>query len=638
MSVDRGTPEGAGHGQSDAIDPERSSDPVSAVKPSMYQSLNLGYALRIWQRGFSVASERVERKLAAILAADVVGYSRLTGADEEGTIGRVQVQRREIMDPAIAAHRGRIVKTTGDGILIEFASVVDAVRCAVAVQQETTSRNDDQPQEKRIAYRIGIHVGDVVVDGDDLLGDAVNVAARLEGIAESGGICISEDAYRQVRDRVSSKFADGGEQQFKNIARPVRVYYLADDPSSAAASRGALSPDKPSIAVLPFHNMSGDPDQEYFADGMVEDIITALSRFSWLMVIARNSTFTYKNKAIDVKQIGRELGVRYALEGSVRKAAGTVRITGQLIDCATGAHLWADRFDGAFDNVFDLQDQVAASVVGAIEPRLRKAEIERATRKPTGNLDAYDYFLRGLSRFHLYTRQGNEDALKLFLKVIDLDPNYAAAYGMAAYCGHRRRVWGWTDNRKGDLQELAHLARQAAKLGKDDPVALSTAGWVTAYDLRDPELGTALIDRALALNPSEATAWWMSAFAHVWLGDPGRAIAHAQRAMRLNPRDPQIHQMYSAIGNAYFVSGKYEEAAASALAALQVEPDFQPCLRLGAAACGQLGRLEEANRLILHLRELFPDITLTVLKDLLPYRPDHLAAFLDGLRKAGLPE
>jgi adenylate cyclase len=586
-----------------------------------------------------VASERVERKLAAILAADVVGYSRLTGADEEGTIGRVQALRREIIDPAIAACRGRIVKTTGDGILIEFASVVDAVHCAIELQRGTASRNDDQPQDKRIAYRIGIHVGDVVVDGDDLLGDAVNVAARLEGVAEPGGICVSEDAYRQVRDRVSARFVDAGEQQLKNIARPVHVYCLADEATAAAAVRSALTPpDKPSIAVLPFHNMSGDPEQEYFADGMVEDIITALSRFPWLMVIARNSTFTYKNKIIEMKQVGRELGVRYALEGSVRKAAGTVRITGQLIDCATGVHLWADRFDGRLDNVFDLQDRVTANVVGAIEPRLRKAEIERATRKPTGNLDAYDYFLRGLSRFYSYARQGNEDALKLFLKVIDLDPNYAAAYGMAAYCRHRRRACGWSDDQKGDLHELSRLARQAAKLGKDDPVALSTAGWVTAFDLRDPELGAALIDRALALNPSEATSWWMSAFARVWLGEPEQAIVHAQRAMRLSPRDPLIHQMYVAIGNAHFVSGKYEEAAASALAALQVEPDFQPGLRLGAAAYGQLGRPEEANRLILRLREAFPDVTLSVLKDLLPYRLDHLTAYLDGLRKAGLPE
>jgi TolB-like protein/Flp pilus assembly protein TadD len=586
-----------------------------------------------------MASERVERKLAAILAADVVGYSRLTGADEEGTIGRVQALRREIIDPAIAAHRGRIIKTTGDGILIEFASVVNAVRCAVELQRGTTSRNDDQPQDKRIAYRVGIHVGDVVIDGDDLLGDTVNVAARLEGIAEAGGICVSEDVYRQVRDRVLSKFVDTGDQQFKNIARPMRVYCLTDHLSPVAASRAALSPpDKPSIAVLPFQNMSGDPEQEYFADGMVEDIITALARFSWLMVIARNSTFTYKNKAVDVKQIGRDLGVRYALEGSVRKAAGMIRITGQLIDCVTGAHLWADRFDGGLDNVFDLQDQVTASVVGAIEPQLRKAEIERAIRKPTSNLDAYDYFLRGLSQFHSNTRKGNENAFQLFLKAIDLDPNYAAAYGMAAYCCHRQRVWGWSDDRKGNLQELAHLARQAAKLGKDDPVALSTAGWVTAFDLRDPEQGAALIDRALSLNPSEAMAWWMSAFAHVWLGEAERAVAHAERAIRLSPRDPMIHQMHSAIGNAYFVSGKYEEAAASAMVGLQVEPDYQPALRLGAAAYGQLGRLEDAKRLLLHLRELFPDLTLSVLKDLLPYRPDHLAAYLDGLRKAGLPE
>jgi TolB-like protein len=284
---------------------------------------------------------------------------------------------------------------------------VDAVHCAIELQRGTASRNDDQPQDKRIAYRIGIHVGDVVVDGDDLLGDAVNVAARLEGVAEPGGICVSEDAYRQVRDRVSSRFVDAGEQQLKNIARPARVYCLADEATRAAAVRSALTPpDKPSIAVLPFHNMSGDPEQEYFADGMVEDIITALSRFPWLMVIARNSTFTYKNKIIDMKQVGRELGVRYALEGSVCKAAGPVRITGQLIDCATGVHLWADRFDGRLNKVFDLQDRVTTNVVGAIEPRLRKAEIERATRKPTGNLDAYDFFLRGLSRFHLHTREG----------------------------------------------------------------------------------------------------------------------------------------------------------------------------------------------------------------------------------------
>jgi adenylate cyclase len=588
-----------------------------------------------------VEKERVQRRLAAILAADVAGYSRLTGADEEGTIVRLRGLRRELIDPTITAYGGRIVKTTGDGILIEFPSVVDAVRCAVEVQCGMVSRNSDVAVDLRIEFRVGINLGDVVVEGDDLVGDGVNVAARLEAMAEPGSICMSEDAYRQVRDRVPFKFVDSGEQQLKNIARPVRVYRLAVASSATAASQTAPPlPDKPSIAVLPFQNMSGDPEQEYFADGMVEDIITALSRFSWLMVIARNSTFTYKNKAVDVKQIGRELGVRYALEGSVRKAAGQVRITGQLIDCTTGAHLWAERFDGSLENVFDLQDQIAANVVGAIEPRLRKAEIERANRKPTESLDAYDYFLRGLSSFHAYTRQANEDALTLFSKAIALDPNYAAAYGMAAYCRHRRRVWGWSQELARDARELEHLARQAAKLGKDDPVALSTAGWVTAFDLRDLERGCALIDRARFLNPSEATAWWMSSFVQVWLGETDVAIEHARRAMRLSPIDPLMHQMHCAMSNAYFGSGHYEEAAAWALCALQVEPDYQPALRTGAAALGLLGRLEAASRLLVHLRELFPQVTMSVLKDLLPAykRADHLAALYEGLRKAGMPE
>jgi adenylate cyclase len=367
---------------------------------------------------------------------------------------------------------------------------------------------------------------------------------------------------------------------------------------------------------------------------------TALSRFRQLFVIARNSSFTYKGRAVDVKQVGRELGVRYVLEGSVRKAANKVRIKAQLIDTSVGTHLWADRFDGSLEDIFELQDQVTASVVGAIGPKLEQAEIERAKRKPTESLDAYDYFLRGLSRFHSYTREGNEDAIALFSKAIDLDPNYAAAYGMAAYCRHRRRVWGWTRDRARAVQELEALARQAAKLGKDDPVALSTAGWVVAFDLRDVEHGAALIDRARTLNPSEATAWWMSSFVHVWLGETDVAIEHARRAMRLSPFDPLMHQMHCAMSFAYFGSGHYEEAAGWALRALQVEPDYQPALRTGAAALGLLGRLEEASRLLVHLRELFPQCTILVLKDLLPAykRADHLAALYEGLRKAGMPD
>jgi TolB-like protein/class 3 adenylate cyclase len=322
-----------------------------------------------------VPSERVDRKLVAILAADVAGYSRLMGADEEGTLSRLKLHRRELIDPKIAERRGRIVKTTGDGMLVEFGSVVDAVRCAIDVQRGMAERNAESSDDARIAFRVGINLGDIIIDGDDIHGDGVNVAARLEAIAEPGGICISDAAYQQVRDRLDAAFEDSGEQALKNIARPVRVYRVRLNGGPAPAASPALAlPDKPSIAVLPFQNMSGDPEQEYFADGMVEEIITALSRFRQLFVIARNSSFTYKGRAVDVKQVGRELGVRYVLEGSVRKAASRVRITGQLIDAATGAHLWADRFDGGLEDVFELQDQITASVVGAIAPKLEQAE------------------------------------------------------------------------------------------------------------------------------------------------------------------------------------------------------------------------------------------------------------------------
>src|ERR1700720_2812175 len=345
------------------------------------------------------------RRLAAILAADVAGYSRLMGADEEGTHERLKALRRELADPKIKEHRGRIVKTTGDGLLIEFASVVDAVRCAVEVQREMAERNADVSPDRRIEFRMGINLGDIIKDGRDIYGDGVNVAARLEALAEPGGICVSRVVRDQVRDKLAFSFEDMGEQQVKNIARPVRVHRIVlgegAGPSEATAG-GAVNPplvlpDKPSIAVRPFENMSGDPEQEYFADGMVEEIITALSRFKSLFVIARNSTFTYKGKPVDIKQVGRELGVRYVLEGSVRKAGNRVRITGQLIEAATDRHVWADKFDGALEDIFDLQDQVTMSVVGLIAPKLEQAEMERAKQKPTERLDSYDFYLRGVA-------------------------------------------------------------------------------------------------------------------------------------------------------------------------------------------------------------------------------------------------
>jgi adenylate cyclase len=380
-----------------------------------------------------MVEQRVERRLTAIFAGDVAGYSRLMGADEEGTLSRLNAHRREFLEPKIAEHRGRIVKRTGDGILIEFASAVDAARCAVEIQHGMIERNAPEPQDKRIEFRIGIHVGDIIIEDGDMFGDGVNIAARLEGIAQPGGICISDDAYRQVRGKLDANFQDAGEQELKNIALPVRIYHLL--PGGGAMETPALAlPDKPSIAVLPFQNMSGDSEQEYFADGMVEDIITGLSRIKWLFVIARNSTFTYKGRAIDVKQVGRELGVRYVLEGSVRKAADRVRITGQLIDAATGAHVWAQRFDRRLEDIFALQDEITLNVVGAIEPSLRDAEIERAKRKRPDSLDAYDLVLRAIPHVYLAMPEEAAKALPLLERALVQDPSYAGAHGWLTWC------------------------------------------------------------------------------------------------------------------------------------------------------------------------------------------------------------
>src|SRR5436190_3650113 len=369
------------------------------------------------------------------------------GSDEEGTLAALKNHRRELIDPLITQHQGRIVKTTGDGMLIEFASVVDAVRCAVVVQQGMEDRNANLPEGQRIRFRIGINLGDIILDEGDIFGDGVNVAARLESLADPGGICLSDDAHRQVRRKLEVAFEDAGEQHLKNIAVPVRVFRLRPLDEAGRAAPALTLPDKPSIAVLPFQNMSGGPEQDYFADGIVEDIITALSRFRNLFVISRNSSFSYKGHAVDVKQVRRELGVRYVLEGSVRKAASRVRITAQLIDAATGGHLWADRFDGALENIFELQDRVTESVVGAIAPKLEQTEIERAKRKPTDSLDAYDYYLRGQASIHPWTREGHEEALRLFYRAIELDPGFASAYGMAAWCRLQSKVRGWMHDR-----------------------------------------------------------------------------------------------------------------------------------------------------------------------------------------------
>jgi adenylate cyclase len=582
------------------------------------------------------------RRLAAILAADVAGYSRLMGANEEGTLNRLKALRRELIDPKIAEHRGRIVKTTGDGMLLEFASVVDAVRCAVEVQEAMIDREKDVAVEQRIQFRIGINLGDVIVDGDDIHGDGVNVAARLEAMAEPGTVCVSAAVWEQVRGKVSFAAKDLGEHHLKNIERLQRVFRIGTGlPAAAEAIAKPLPlPDKPSIAVLPFQNLSGDPEQEYFTDGMVEDIISGLSRIGWLFVIARNSSFTYKGKTADVKQVGRELGVRYVLEGSVRKGGSRVRITGQLVDATTGGHIWADRFDGTLEDVFDLQDRVTASVVGAIEPRLQRAEIERAGRKPTESLDAYDYFLRGTASFHLFTRNSLLEARGLCQRATELDPNYASPYGMAAWCICLSRVNGWLADPDREIAEGVRLARRAAALGKDDPTALWASGHGLAYLAGEHETGAAHIERALALNPNLAAAWNASGWVRIYLGEPAAAIGRFERAMRLSPLDPLAYLACGGIGFAHLFAGRSDEALAWARKASHEQPDWAASWRLAAIAYAQSGRSVEAREAIARLREIDPGLRLCNLaRVVLPFRrPEDLARYTEGLRKAGLPE
>ena len=497
----------------------------------------------------------MQRRLAAILAVDVVGYSRLMGRDEAGTLLALKSLRQDTLQPLLVKHSGRTVKLMGDGMLVEFASAVDAVQCAVELQAAMAAANADVPEDSRILLRAGINLGDMIVEGDDLYGDGVNIAARLEALAEPGGVVVSRTVFDQVRGKVRLAFDDLGEQQLKNIAEPVRIYRLRPNGEGAIVRPALALPDRPSIAVLPFQNMSGEPGQEYFADGVVEEIITALSRFRGLFVIARNSSFTYKGRAVEVKQVGRDLGVRYVLEGSVRKAGERLRITGQLIDASTGMHLWADRFDGGLAELFELQDRVATSVVSAIAPKLQEAEIARASRKSTADLSAYDYYLRGMAAMHLWTREGNEEALLYFRRAVELDPAFASAYGMAARCYAQRKAGGWMVDRVRDIAEAERMARRAVELGREDALALATAGIALAYVVGDLDAAAAVVDQALSLNPNLAWAWAFGGFVKAWLGEPEAVIERITRAMRLKPTGPSAVQYANRHGSRSFPRG-----------------------------------------------------------------------------------
>ncbi len=581
----------------------------------------------------------MERRLAAILLTDMVGYSRLMGLDEEGTIARQQAHREELIDPRISAHGGRIVKTTGDGVLVEFTSVIDAVKCAVEVQETMAESEADVPEERRINYRIGINLGDIVIDGDDILGDGVNVAARLEGLAKPGGICISGNVHDQLAGKLDIVFEDAGEQIVKNVPRPVRIWHWQT--GRIARGVGDLSeplpfPDKPSIAVLPFNNMSGDAEQEYFADGIAEDIITGLSRMRWFFVCARNSSFIYKGRSVDIKQVSRELGVRYVLEGSVRKSGNRARITAQLIDATTGNHLWADRYDRELHDIFAVQDEITETVVATIEPQLYVAESDRAGRKTSNNIDAWDLTMRAMGYLWRMNGPDNSHAQALLQDAIKLDPGYAAAHGPLgfSYIWHAWMAWG--DDPVQLIAKAETAARKAIALDDQDPWSHLAMAGVYAYR-RDHDDAVDELHASLDLNPSFALA-------HVWLGivmgyagKLEEANDALDRGNRISPRDPFNAWLPVMRSIAYFTAERDAESRNLAYETVKLRPEMVGAWRVVVVTCAHMGELEEARRALDEVRRLQPTISLAWAREYGPWvRPQDLDRYIEGLRLAGL--
>jgi adenylate cyclase len=586
---------------------------------------------------------KIERRLAAIFAADVAGYSRLMGQDEIGTL-RTLNAHREIMDRLIVEHGGRVANTAGDSVLAEFTSAVDAVQCAIAVQQTIAQANQDTPEDRRLQFRIGVHVGDALVRGGDLLGDGVNIAARLESLAEPGSVYISATTYAHVRRSLTLGFDDLGPQMVKNMDEPVHVYRVRASAShssgSAQGSERAKSlpfPDKPSIAVLPFTNMSGDPEQDYFADGIVEEIIAALSRFRSLFVIARNSNFTYKGKAVDVRQVSRELGVRYVLEGSIRKSGNRLRIIAQLIDAISGNHIWSERYDGELTDIFDLQDRVTEAIIGALEPTITLSEIERAKRKRPDSLDAYDCVMRALPAVWSQDLETTAEGLGLAEQAMALDPTYALPKALAAWCYAQRVTYMRTPVPAEDRARAVKLAQEAASLDSNDPLVLTVLS--AAYALVSQlDLGLTTIEKALALDPNSAWAWLRSGFLHNFTSQPDVAIEHFQRAMRLSPLGPMHFNAVLGIGGAYFAKGQFGEAAQWVEQALREKPNATWAYRLLTTAYANAGCVEEARQVAAKFLEAFPGMTVSRAVDATPGDANFLRPYAQGLRDAGLPE
>jgi adenylate cyclase len=580
--------------------------------------------------------DRIERKLSAILAADVAGYSRLMGLDEEGTLTRLTEHRRHVVDPSIVRNRGRIVKTTGDGLLAEFTSVVDAVRCAVEVQTEMASRNSGEAEDRRLAFRIGINVGDIVEQDGDIFGEGVNIAARLEGIAEPGGICVSARVHEDAAGRVDLTFEDMGEQALKNIARPVHVFRVrVEQPAIPGAAIHPPSPDKPSIAVLPFQNMSGDPEQEYFGDGIAEDIITALSKLRGFFVIARNSTFAYKGKAPNIRQVARELGVRYVLEGSVRKAGERLRVTGQLIDATSNNHIWAERYDRPIADIFAVQDEITASVVAAIEPQLYAAENLRLQSKPPESLDAWGCVVRAMPYIWTWVSQNDDTGLNLLKRAIELDPGYARARSLLAWAFVTRVAVGNMDFASG-LSDGLILAQHAIDLDPDDPWAHLAAGYVYMFGRR---FGPAVeeLNEALLRNPNFALARSMLATAYGYAGLAEEGHRQLEIATRLSPRDHMQATNLSVEGLCHLVAGRYSEAATAERRAVQLRPNYGMAWRTLAAAAGLAGDLELARHGLAECRRFQPNVSIAWIEKYYPMiRVEDRARYIEGLRRAGL--
>jgi adenylate cyclase len=583
--------------------------------------------------------ERVKRKLSAILSADVVGYSRLMGEDELATVRTLEAYR-EMLAEITRNYGGRVVDSPGDNVLAEFASVVDAVECAVEIQKELKAKNEELAENRRMEFRIGINLGDVIEEGERIYGDGVNVAARIESLAAGGGICISGTAFDQVEGKLELEFDYLGEQSVKNIKKLVRVYRVEMEGggSDVGISLEVPLPDKPSIAVLPFVNMSGDPEQVYFVDGIVDDIITELSRFPYIFVIARTTSFTFKGKSVDVRQVGRNLGVRYVLEGSVRRIGDRVRITAQLIEAETGNHIWAERYDRDLEDIFSVQDEITAQVVGSIHPELYAAEMRRAREKPVESLDVWNYAVR--ARWHVLrlAREDNSEAKRLFGKALELEPDYVPALAFLVYCHICDVLFGWSQAPPESIKEARRLARKAASLDENDPWVQCALGF-TEFIAKNPDAAIAHYRRAIELNPNFALAHGYLSCQLGYAGEAEAAIETGHNAIRLSPRDPELFHFHVGIGTGHFIAERYEEAVAWANKVIAERPETPAGHRLLAASLAQLGRIEEARRAMEDVLSMTPGLTATLLRNITHFKnPADFDRYIDALRKAGLPD